>query len=140
MEVGKRYTCCFVGPDEIKPADEVCLYAKVNDIVEKLIVEEKVDTFLFETKKGFEGICFTVVMALRLKYPFIQRIGLRLGFPDISTILFCDELNGYDDTYYPGRNLRDGVVYMGKKDERMELSGFCVIYNEETDEIQIKKA
>ncbi len=139
MESEKRYTCCFDGNVGVESTE--ALYTKVYDIVEKLITEEKVNTFLFETKKGFEGIGFTIVLALRLKYPHIQRIRVSTGVPFISDFCMDDSLEGFDDTYYPGRILyTEKLVYQGQKGERTKLSGFCAIYDEETGEICVKKA
>ncbi len=136
MESEMRYTCCFVGNIGAEPTEE--LYLRVNDIVEKLITVEKVNTFLFETKKGFEGICFDIVLALKLKYPHIKRIRVSTGFPFISDFCVDDTLEGFDDTYYPGRILyKEKLVYQGKTGERTDLSGVCVTYDEEKDDICI---
>ena len=47
---------------------------KVRETVERLIVEERVDTFLFGSRSKFDELCHIVVTELREKYPYIQRI------------------------------------------------------------------
>ena len=47
-----QYTCCFFG--HRKTGRDEAVKEKVRDAVEKLIVEEKVFTFLFGSKSGTE--------------------------------------------------------------------------------------
>ena len=50
----KENTCCFIGHRTINETEELKL--KLNEIIEKLIVDEKVDTFLFGSKSRFDGL------------------------------------------------------------------------------------
>ena len=47
----KDKTCCFFGHRTINETEE--LKSKLIEIIEKLIVDEKVDTFLFGSKSRF---------------------------------------------------------------------------------------
>ena len=64
--------CSFFGHRDTPQTDE--LKQKVREIVERLIVEEGVDTFLFGSRSQFDELCHIVVTELREKYPHIQRI------------------------------------------------------------------
>ena len=75
-------TCCFFGHRTINETEE--LKSKLNEIIEKLIVDEKVDTFLFGSKSRFNSLCLELVTELKEKYPHIKRIYVRAEYPYIS--------------------------------------------------------
>ena len=60
-------TCCFIGHRTIDATEE--LKRKLTETIEKLITEEKVDTFLFGSKSEFNTLCLELVTALKEKYP-----------------------------------------------------------------------
>lgn len=64
--------CSFFGHRDTPQTDE--LKAKVRETVERLIVEEDVDTFLFGSRSNFDELCHIVVTELKEKYPYIRRI------------------------------------------------------------------
>ena len=64
--------CSFFGHRDTPQTDE--LKQKVRETVERLIVEEGVDTFLFGSRSKFDELCHMVVTELKEKYPYIQRI------------------------------------------------------------------
>ena len=63
--------CSFFGHRDTPQTEE--LKQKVREIVERLIVEEKVDAFLFGSRSKFDELCHMVVTELKEKYPYIQR-------------------------------------------------------------------
>lgn len=65
-------TCSFFGHRDTPQTDE--LKQKVKETVERLIVEEGVDTFLFGSRSKFDELCHIVVTELKEKYPYIRRI------------------------------------------------------------------
>ena len=65
-------TCSFFGHRDTEQTEE--LKQKVREIVERLIVDEGVDTFLFGSRSKFDELCHMVVTELKEKYPHIQRI------------------------------------------------------------------
>ena len=65
-------TCSFFGHRDTPQTEE--LKQKVRETVERLIVEEDVDTFLFGSRSKFDELCHMVVTELKEKYPHIQRI------------------------------------------------------------------
>ena len=69
---GIMKACSFFGHRDTSQTEE--LKQKVRETVERLIVEEGVDTFLFGSRSKFDELCHIVVTELREKYPHIQRI------------------------------------------------------------------
>ena len=65
-------TCSFFEHRDTKQTEE--LEQKVKEIVERLIVEEGVDTFLFGSRSKFDELCHIVVTELQKTYPNIRRI------------------------------------------------------------------
>ena len=64
--------CSFFGHRDTPQTDE--LKNKVRETVERLIVEEGVDIFLFGSRSKFDELCQIVVTELKEKYPHIRRI------------------------------------------------------------------
>ena len=54
-----KNTCCFFGHRKINKTEE--LKSKLIEIIEKLIVEKHVDTFLFGSKSCFNSLCIELV-------------------------------------------------------------------------------
>ena len=65
-------TCSFFGHRDTPQTEE--LKEKVSEMVERLIVEEGVATFLFGSRSKFDELCHIVVTELKEKYPHIQRV------------------------------------------------------------------
>ena len=100
------YTCCFFGHRTINETEE--LKSKLIEIIEKLIVDEKVDTFLFGSKSRFNSLCLELVTEIKEKYPHIKRIYVRAEYPYISEHYKNYLLESYEDTYYPEKILNSG--------------------------------
>ncbi|MBO5371065.1 MAG: hypothetical protein J6B23_10385, partial [Clostridia bacterium] len=59
----KNRTCCFLGHRKINRSER--MVSNLTDIIENLIVEEKIDTFLFGSKSEFNTLCLEVVAMLK---------------------------------------------------------------------------
>jgi uncharacterized phage-like protein YoqJ len=120
-------TCCFFGHRFIN--DTIELRENVRQIVERLIVEERVDTFLFGSKSQFDSLCLECVTELKEKYPHIKRIYVRAEYQYINDEYKKYLLNSYDDTYFPEKLSNAGrAVYVERNCEMINRSDFCVIY------------
>lgn len=120
-------TCCFIGHRKIKETEE--LKRKLYQIVEGLIVKEKVDTFLFGSKSQFNSLCLEIVTSLKEKFPYIKRVYVRAEFPVIDENYRKYLLGSYEDTYYPEKILDSGrAVYVERNFEMINKSRFCIIY------------
>ncbi len=126
----KEHTCCFFGHRNIEVTDE--LVSRLKEVVEDLIVEKKVDTFLFGSKSQFDKLCLQVVTELKKKYPHIRRIYVRAEFPYIDEDYTAYLLKKYDYTYYPERMINAGkAAYVERNHEMIDNSNYCVVYYDE---------
>ena len=57
---------------------------KIKNEVEKLIINENVQTFLFGSKSQFDDLCYEIVSELKVKYERVKRGYVRAEFPDID--------------------------------------------------------
>lgn len=122
-----KNTCCFIGHREITETKD--LKIKLNIIIEKLIMEEKVDTFLFGSKSRFNDLCLEVVTKLKEKYPDIKRIYVRAEYKYIDDDYKNYLLKSYEDTYFPEKITKaNKAVYVERNFEMINKSRFCVVY------------
>ena len=126
----KEHACCFFGHRKIEITDE--LVSRLEEVIEDLITEKKVDTFLFGSKSDFDKLCLKVVTELKKKYSHIRRIYVRAEFPYIDEDYMAYFLKRYDHTYYPERMINAGkAAYVERNYEMIENSSYCVIYYDE---------
>ena len=130
MEDLKLHTCCFLGHRKITETDE--LKARLYDEIEKVILEDKVHTFLFGSKSQFDDLCHKIVTELKEKYPHIKRIYVRAEFPFIDDSYRQYLLERYEDTYYPEKMINAGkFVYVERNYEMIDNSSYCICYYDE---------
>ena len=126
----KDNTCCFFGHRTINETEE--LKARLIEILENLIVEKQVDTFLFGSKSRFNSLCLELVTTLKEKYPHVKRIYVRAEFPYISEQYKNYLLESYEETHYPEKIMNAGrAVYVERNCEMINNSKYCVIYYDE---------
>lgn len=120
-------TCCFIGHREITETKDLKIKLKI--IIEKLIMEEKVDTFLFGSKSRFNDLCLEIVSGLKEKYPDIKRIYVRAEYKYIDDNYKNYLLKFYEDTYFPEKITEaNKAVYVERNFEMIDKSELCVIY------------
>ena len=135
----KDKTCCFFGHRKINETEE--LKSKLIVIIEKLIVDEKVDTFLFGSKSRFNSLCLELVTEIKEKYPHIKRIYVRAEFPDISDDYKTYLMNFYEDTYYPEKIRGSGrAAYVERNYEMINKSKYCIVYYDEANAPTTRKS
>ncbi len=122
-----RNTCCFFGHRTINETEK--LKSNLIQIIEKLIVEENVDTFLFGSKSRFNSLCYELVTKLKEKHPHIKRVYVRAEYPCISERYKNYLLGSYEDTYYPPKILNSGrAAYVERNYEMIDHSHYCIVY------------
>lgn len=127
LGVGCMNSCCFLGHRTINETDE--LKAKLHEAVERLIVQEDTDTFLFGSKSRFNDLCLEIVSEMKKKYPHIKRVYVRAEYPVISDSYRAYLLEKYEDTYYPESIVGSGrAVYVKRNYEMIDNSRFCIVY------------
>lgn len=132
-------TCCVFGHRTINETEE--LKTKLHRIIERLITEEGIDTFLFGSKSRFDSLCLETVTKLKQKYPHIVRIYVRAEFPVISDRYKAYLLKSYEDTYYPEKIVNAGrAVYVERNCEMIDKSKYCIIYYDEQNAPTTRKS
>ena len=135
----KENTCCFFGHRTINETSE--LKSKLVEIIEKLIVDEKVDTFLFGSKSRFNSLCLELVTEIKEKYPHIKRVYVRAEYPYISEHYKEYLLESYEDTYYPEHIICSGrAAYVERNYEMINKSKFCIVYFDEPNAPTTRKS
>ena len=123
-------TCCIFGHRVIRESEE--LKARLRDTIEKMIVSEKVEPFLFGSKSQFNDLCLDLVSKIKEKYPHVKRIYVRAEYPHIGTEYEKYLLERYDDTYFPSKICNAGrSVYVERNFEMIDHSRFCIVYYDE---------
>lgn len=126
----EKTTCCFFGHRKINETEE--LKSKLVQIIEKLIVKNSVDTFLFGSKSRFNSLCLELVSELKEKYPHIKRVYVRAEYPYISEHYKNYLLESYENTYYPENILNSGrASYVERNYEMIDNSHYCIVYYDE---------
>ena len=132
-------TCCFIGHRTINETEE--LKSKLYETIEKLIVENSIDTFLFGSRSRFNDLCHEIVTQIKEKYPHIKRIYVRAEYPDINEKYTNYLLEFYEDTYYPEKIIGAGkVAYVERNYEMINKSHFCIFYYDEQNAPTIRKS
>ena len=122
--------CCFIGHRKINVTDE--LKEKLRVVIECLIVDENIDTFLFGSKSQFDDLCYDIVTEIKKKYPHIKRIFVRAEYPYIDESYEAYLLESYEDTYFPKSVLGAGKAsYVKRNCEMIDNSRFCIVYYKE---------
>ena len=126
----KCYTACFFGHRKIDETEE--LKNKLYEIIEKLIVNEKVNTFLFGSKSEFDDLCHKTVTKLKEKYTHIKRIYVRSAFQHIPDWYEDSLLKHYESTYFPEHMKNAGSAsYVERNQDMIDHSQYCVVYYDE---------
>ena len=135
----EKNTCCFFGHRTINETEK--LKSKLIEIIEKLIVENSVDTFLFGSKSQFNSLCQETVTQIKEKYPHIKRIYVRAEYPYISEHYKNYLLENYEDTYYPEKILNSGrASYVERNCEMIDNSKYCIVYYDEENAPTTRKS
>ncbi|MBR6559203.1 MAG: DUF1273 family protein [Clostridia bacterium] len=132
-------TCCFFGHRTIKETEE--LRERLTEVIERLITDENVDTFLFGSKSRFNSLCLELVTKIKGKYPHVKRIYVRAEFPSINDSYGAYLKNFYEDTYYPEKLLGSGkAAYVERNREMIDRSRFCIVYLDEENAPTTRKS
>ena len=126
----KSCTCCFFG---LRKIDEMAeLKNKLYEIIENLIVNESIDTFLFGSKSAFDDLCHKITTELKEKYPHIKRIYVRSAYQHIPDWYKDSLLKHYEGTYFPEHMENAGrASNVERNQEMINHSKFCVVYYDE---------
>ena len=137
MDIDK--TCCFIGHRTINETEELKL--KLVEIIEKLIVDENIDTFLFGNKSRFNSLCLELVTEIKEKYSHIKRVYVRAEYTNIDDSYKAYLLESYEDTYFPEKIIGAGKAsYVERNCEMINNSHFCTFYYDEQNAPTTRKS
>lgn len=125
-------TCCFIGHRDVEETAE--LKEKLYNIIEDLIANKNVSTFLFGSKSKFDDLCYDIVDDLKEKYSYIKRIYVRAEYPYINEDYRKRLLKYYEDSYFPEKVLNSGrSVYVQRNNIMVDKSKYCIFYYDENN-------
>ena len=144
--------CSFFGHRKIELTEE--LKQKVKEVVENLIVNHNVLTFLFGSRSDFDYLCHLVVTELKDKYPNIKRIAYtcrsetctleseRAHWEEVYshfrkekvTLLGVEEEVEHKTKYTSGR-----ASYVERNQAMISDSDYCVFYYDENYQPEMRK-
>ncbi len=132
-------TCCFIGHRKINETED--LKIRLWDLIENLILEHNVTTFLFGSKSDFNDLCEEALTKAKEKHPHIKRIYVRAEFPYIDEEYKEYLLQFCDGTYFP-ENLVNAQksAYVKRNYEMIDKSDFCVFYFNEHESPTTRKS
>lgn len=137
----ENLTCSFFGHRKIEITED--LKIRLREIIEDLIVNHNVTTFLFGSRSDFNSLCHQVVTELKEKYPFIKRIAytckselciLEQERQKCEELFSCFvkpeiELFGYEEEYnYKTKYVSGRASYIERNQAMIDDSGYCVFY------------
>ncbi len=148
----RHKTCSFFGHRKIQLTEE--LKRKIERVVESLIVQYNVRTFLFGSRSAFDSLCNVVVGELKEKYPNIKRIAytcksetcileserekweeIRAYFQKRGVYLtVAEEEFEYKTKYTSGK-----ASYVERNQAMINDSDYCVFYYDENYKPTIRK-
>ncbi len=129
-DIDKEKTCCFFGHRKIDETEK--LKNKLYEIIENLIANEEIDTFLFGSKSQFDDLCHKIVTDLKERHPHIKRIYVRSAFQHIPDWYEESLLKHYEGTYFSEHmENAGGASYVERNQEMINHSKFCVVYYDE---------
>lgn len=131
-------TCCFIGHRKIDATEE--LKTELRSTIEKLIVENNVDTFLFGSKSEFDSLCHRIVNELKEKYCHIRRIYFSIYPPSIYDRTCQRVPSTYEEVYHPkGLQNAGKATYVKRNFAMIDKSDICIFYYNENYEAPTRR-
>lgn len=144
--------CSFFGHRNIKITEE--LKAKVNFVIEDLIVNHEVFTFLFGSRSDFDYLCHFVVTELKEKFPNIKRIAYTCKSETCileSEMKKCEEIYSYlpkgeirflgveEELKHKTKYTSGKASYIERNQAMINDSDYCIFYFDENYKPEMRK-
>ena len=144
--------CCFIGHRKIDLTKE--LEEKTKNVIEDLIINKEVKTFLFGSKSEFDSLCHKIVTDLKDKYPHIKRVvytckseGCTLEsekqkWEQIYFNLYKEKIDllGVDEEFKHKTKYTSGKAsYVERNQAMIDISDYCIFYYNENYKPQPRK-
>lgn len=148
----KHKTCSFFGHRKIEVTEE--LKQKTKDIIEDLIVNHNVLTFLFGSRSEFNSLCHLIVTELKKRYPVIKRIAYtcksetcvleseRQKWETVYSHLKKENvcLLGFEEEFEHKTKYTAGrASYVERNQAMINDSDFCVFYYDKNYKAEMQK-
>ena len=145
-------TCCFIGHRKINESQE--LKVKLFGVIENLIVNHNVLTFLFGSKSDFDYLCYNVVTALKEKYPAIKRVcytcksescvleSERVKWDRVYSNFFGEgfKFASYEEEFeHKTKYTSCKAGYVERNQAMIDNSDFCIFYFDENYKPELRK-
>ena len=123
----KNQACCFIGHRKINETED--LKIRLWNLIEDLIINKNVNTFLLGSKSEFIELCVNTLTQIKEKYPHINRVYVRAEYPDINQQYKNYLLQSFDETYFSEKLANaQSTVYVQRNYEMIDKSDFCIFY------------
>ena len=120
-------SCCFLGHRKIAVTEDLITHLRL--VIDTLIQNYGVDTFLFGSRSDFNRLCHEIVSEMKLTHKCLKRIYVRAEYSQISNSYKRYLLQYYESTYYPEEIKHSGkAAYVERNREMIEKSAYCVFY------------
>ena len=144
--------CCFIGHRRIDLIKE--LEEKTKNVIEDLIINKEVETFLFGSKSEFDSLCHKIVSDLKDKYPYIKRVvytcksegctleSERQKWEQIYSNLYKEKVNllCVDEEFEHKTKYTSGKAsYVERNQAMIDNSDYCIFYYNENYKPQPRK-
>ncbi len=148
----KHKSCSFFGHRKISLTER--LKEKTQEVIEDLIVNHSVRTFLFGSRSEFDTLCHFVVTELKEKYSFIKRISYtcksetcileseRCEWEKIYSRLQKKEvflLGVEEEVEHKTKYTAGKASYVERNQAMINDSDYCVFYYDEQNAINKRK-
>ena len=148
----KHKTCSFFGHRNTEI--NLTFRQELKNIIEDLIVNYSVYTFLFGSRSSFDYVCHLVVSELKEKYPYIKRIAYtckhetcvleknlnkenklyyQLGIKQIALLSVEEEF------CYKTKFISNIASYIQRNQEMINNSDYCIFYYNTSYKPEIRK-
>ncbi len=146
---GEKMTCCFIGHRKIE--DKEMVAQKVREVVEGLIIQNRVRIFHFGSRSQFDDICHAVVTEFQRLYPEIVRVNYNVKSEYVvkkgekegiakeidKWLEKKSSINDFEKSKISDRVFNAGKAsYVERNEEMIDDSEYCVFFYKENYIVQ----
>ena len=134
-------TCCFIGHRKIEITEKLVL--TIRNIIQRLIKDEKVNTFAFGSRSEFNDLCYGIVTELKKEFSGLERVYMtcrsetcileneRQELEKIYSNVLKREVHfhGYEkEIQHKTKYISGRASYIERNQALIDMSDFCIFY------------